>query len=171
MRDAFDWLPAYAVVTVQAGSRGFDTLVGSDGHDALIGRGGGDMLIGDVAGTVARDILIGGGGADFFNFQFVPAHGRDADVIMDFKPGTDALVLRFDFLPAADKPVTTYGPDLLDPSSFVMGGRAKDADDFVIYRKKTGAIFIDTDGTGPEAQQKVAILANKAKIDASDIYL
>ena len=44
-------------------------------------------------------------------------------------------------------------------------------DDFVIYRKKTGALFLDTDGSGPEAMHKIAILANKVKIDAGDIVV
>lgn len=165
MRDVFDWLPPGEGI-VRKGDASPNGLKGGDGHDILIGGGGGDAL----EGLGARDVLIGGSGADYFVFREVPARGRDADVIMDFKPGVDVLVMPFDFIPTGPS-AGPRQPDILNAENFTYGRKAKDADDFVIYRKKTGALFVDTDGSGPAAMQKVAILANKAKIDASDIYL
>lgn len=174
MRDALDWLPAYWPATTTKGRNKADVMAGGDGWDIIFGRGGDDLLIGDpdVNSGGSRDILIGGRGADQFHFQFTPDIARSADVILDFEPGRDVLSLEFGFLPI-DPHKPKYGGylDKLDPESFVVGKGPKDADDFVIYRKKTGALFIDTDGTGPEAMHKVAILANKAKIDAGDIVV
>jgi len=167
MRDVFDWLPPQTPATIRYGTELSEPMAGGDGRDILFGKAGDDLLIGGGS----RDILAGGTGFDQFYFDFIPDHGRDADVILGFKPGADAIVLDFDFLPAdPDKPNYGSAPDRLDPDSFTYG-KAKDADDFVIYRKKTGALFIDTDGTGPEAMHKIAILANKAKIDAGDILV
>jgi serralysin len=174
MRDVFDWLPAHQPARIVKGADGFDVMAGGDGWDILFGKGGDDLLIGDpdVNTGGARDILVGGSGADSFHFQFVPQFKYAADVILDFKPGLDTLSLAFGFLPVdPDKPEYGYAPDLLDPGSFTYGKGPKDGDDFVIYRKKTGALFLDADGTGPEAMHKIAILANKAKIDAGDIIV
>lgn len=167
MRDVFDWLPPQTPATIRYGTDLSEPMAGGDGRDILFGKAGDDLLIGGGS----RDILVGGAGADQFYFDALPAFSRDADVILGFKPGVDALVLDFDFLPIdPDKPNYGSAPDRLDPDSFTYG-KAKDADDFVIYRKKTGALFLDTDGSGPEAMHKIAILANKVKIDAGDIVV
>jgi len=167
MRDVFDWLPPNTPATIRYGTDLSEPMAGTDGREILFGKGGDDLLIGGGL----RDILSGGAGADQFYFDIVPTIAKDADVILDFK-GRDSISLAFNFLPVdPGKPKYGSSPDTLDPDSFVVGRGPKDADDFVIYRKKTGALYIDTDGTGPETMHKVAILANKAKIDASDIVL
>lgn len=174
MRDVFDWLPAHWPARITKGDNLADVMAGGDGRDILFGKGGNDLLIGDpdVNSGGSRDILVGGRGADHFHFQFVPEIARFSDVILGFKPGRDAIVLEFDFLPIdPDKPKYGAYLDTLNPESFVVGKKAKDADDFVIYRKKTGALFIDADGTGPEAMNKIAILANKADLEARDIIV
>lgn len=168
MRDVFDWLPPHTPATIRYGTGLSEPMAGGDGRDILFGKAGNDLLIGGGA----RDILVGGAGSDQFYFDALPLSRHDADVIIGFKPGVDAIVLDFAFLPIdPDKPNYGSTPDRLDPDSFTYGKGPKDADDFVIYRKKTGALFIDTDGTGPEAMHKIAILANKAKIDAGDILV
>lgn len=173
MHGILRWLPKNSSATLRIGDSTTNTLQGADGHDVLLGHGHPDLLIGDLddAPVLARDILVGGGGADSFYFQSLPNRGRDADVIIDFKPGTDAIILDFGFLPGEKDKGYGYRPAHVDKDNFTYGREAKDADDFVIYRKKTGALFIDTDGTGPEASHKVAILANHAKIHASDLHV
>lgn len=173
MKDILEWLPPQTPATIRKGSALSEPMAGGEGRDILFGKSGADLLIGDPDDTVGglRDILVGGRGPDTFYFQSIPEHGRDADVILDLKPGKDAIFLDFDFLPGTNGKGYGYKPEHLDKDSLTYGKQAKDADDFVIYRKKTGALLIDTDGNGPDAAHKIAILANKAKIDATDIHL
>lgn len=68
------------------GTAAGDVLQGTARAEALGGRGGDDLVIG--AGGV--DALSGGGGRD--TFVFAPGSGRD--VILDFRPGQDAIDAR-----------------------------------------------------------------------------
>lgn len=71
---------------VITGGSGSDTIFGGQGNDEVNGGAGNDILSGDRG----LDTLTGGGGAD----QFVlPSSGANRDVITDFQPGLDKLVL------------------------------------------------------------------------------
>lgn len=91
------------------GGGGKDTLKGNAGDDTLNGDGGADRLIGgghddSLSGGGGRDMLIGGDGddwmdggrgADMFLFTRTSRDANaDVDVIVDFKVGQDALMLR-----------------------------------------------------------------------------
>ena len=96
------------------GDAGRDNLAGGGGHDALRGGGGNDKLTGNagrdtLSGDGGRDKLIGGGGNDELNGGrqndiLTGGAGSDAfvfngrrggtDRIMDFKQGTDHIVIR-----------------------------------------------------------------------------
>ncbi|MEL7034471.1 MAG: S8 family serine peptidase [Cyanobacteria bacterium J06592_8] len=67
------------------GQAGDDTIYGGKGNDILLGRQGNDTLVGNIG----NDVLIGGQGSDYF------ALGLQAgvDVIKDFTPGEDLIVL------------------------------------------------------------------------------
>jgi Ca2+-binding RTX toxin-like protein len=67
------------------GSAWNDTLVGAEGNDILRGGAGNDLLL----GCEGDDILRGGEGADRFVFR----QGDGHDVIRDFTPGLDRLVM------------------------------------------------------------------------------
>lgn len=80
------------------GGAGNDQLLGKDGLDTLNGGKGDDVLSGgqgdDVLnGGAGRDFLRGGQGADIFKFDAVDftVGRKDADVILDFKQGTDKV--------------------------------------------------------------------------------
>jgi len=47
----------------------------------------------------------------------------------------------------------------------------QDANDYVIYDRATGKLFYDDDGNGSDAPHLFAILANHAKLTASDLDL
>lgn len=105
------------------GGTGNDTVRGGQGDDLLIGNSGSDLLIGDLGNDMliakassqgyddGRDTLIGGDGAD--TFQFYPVlsvpSDKDADglplgltIIEDFHVGEDFLAFRnFNMNPAA----------------------------------------------------------------------
>jgi len=95
-------------VTLEGGD-GFDLLIGGPGNDLLRGHGGIDVLFGNAGddtleGGEGIDGLIGGpgadtltGGPDFDVFFLAPGDGGAtlalADVITDFTPGEDFIIL------------------------------------------------------------------------------
>lgn len=69
------------------GAGGDDTLSAGAGDDHLFGGLGDDILIGDQG----DDYLVGGAGAD--RFVFYPGAEGDYDIISDFDPSVDKIVL------------------------------------------------------------------------------
>ena len=80
-----DVLVAHDAGVVFEGGAGHDYLTGGAGLDALIGGTGDDTL----EGGDGWDVLTGGAGADHFVFHW----GDGPDVITDFQPGVDKIVL------------------------------------------------------------------------------
>jgi Ca2+-binding RTX toxin-like protein len=85
---------------ILSGNSGNDILLGNSGDDILQGQKGRDTLNGDdgndwLDGGRGQDILTGGGGNDtFVLIGSLSAPGPDfADVIMDFQPGNDKILL------------------------------------------------------------------------------
>lgn len=86
-----------------SGGTGRDTLLGGSGNDRLKGNGGNDVLSGEkgddkLYGNGGRDRLEGGAGADKLwggggKDTFVFYTGDDADIVNDFKTGTDRIDL------------------------------------------------------------------------------
>jgi Ca2+-binding RTX toxin-like protein len=164
MQDFSKYLPPNTKFALVSGDGLGRIFQGSAGNDVLLGRGGDDALIGDSISTPAaaglRDILVGGSGNDKFYFLTTPSPDN-IDVVMDFGRGEDRIVLGG----AVALPITglTWNEDML-----ALARRPLDADDFVIYRQKTGALFVDPDGNGVAPTVQVAILANRPDIDHTD---
>ncbi|VDC33185.1 calcium-binding protein [Pseudogemmobacter humi] len=81
-----------------AGDHGANILSGLAGDDVLAGRGGNDTIYGGagndtIYGGAGHDVLFGGAGADVFVFE------GGYDIIMDFTPGVDRLLLPRDLVP------------------------------------------------------------------------
>jgi len=73
-----------------AGRGGADTLLGGDGNDRLDGGEGNDLL----DGGTGRDVLKGGNGADkFWFFGWADSPAGKGDIIDDFEPGVDNIIL------------------------------------------------------------------------------
>ncbi|MGB3492385.1 MAG: hypothetical protein WBA57_06645 [Elainellaceae cyanobacterium] len=68
------------------GNGGSDQLIGGSGDDALLGGGGDDVL----TGGAGDDELFGEGGRDRFTLEIASG----TDTILDFKSGSDLLVLK-----------------------------------------------------------------------------
>lgn len=69
-------------------------ILGTDDNDRLVGTDGVDVFI---SGGGARDRITGGEGGDFFVVGTEVGDGiRNIDVIRDFEPGRDALVIGVD---------------------------------------------------------------------------
>ncbi|MGO4707428.1 hypothetical protein AB4072_16820 [Microvirga sp. 2MCAF38] len=52
-----------------------------------------------------------------------------------------------------------------------IGSSAHDGDDRIIYNKKTGALYYDSDGTGGSAQVQIATLSKNLKLTFKDFFV
>lgn len=139
-----------------------DILTGTGGGDRLYGLGGGDSL----AGGPGRDLLIGGRGKDQFVFDTTLGKGAGKagiDRIADFKPGADTIGLDSGIFAALGARV---GRD-----EFRKGGKAKDDNDHLLYKAKSGALLYDPDGNGGASKIKFARLDARLSLDHDDFLV
>lgn len=137
-----------------------ENINGGDGNDRIMGGEGKDKL----AGGAGRNTLTGGDGQDTFIFTVMPTAG-DLDIIRDFSSKDDTFQIR-------QSVFTTIGSKgKLKADAFRLGSKAADAEDRIIYHKAKGDLYFDPDGTGPEAQIRIASLANKAAVVLSDFLI
>jgi Ca2+-binding RTX toxin-like protein len=142
------------------GKEADDTLFGFGGNDTLKGGKGNDWLF-DASGT---NKFYGGPGNDSFAFQlYASATENPLSKIKDFVRGEDLINLSTDI------------PDLelgaLRKKYFHKGTSAEGADDYIIYDKATGKIFVDHDGSGIAPQIHFASLTPDAKLQAHDFIV
>ncbi|MBM6596716.1 calcium-binding protein [Microvirga pudoricolor] len=152
-----DWL---------AGAGGNDRLYGGAGNDRLYGGPGDDRLYGQQG----KDNLYGGMGKDAFVFNTKPG-AANVDTIKDFKPVDDAIWLDNRFYKALGRAGTEDMPKALKKAAFWTGESAHDANDRVIYDKKTGTIYYDADGTGAAAQVEVAKVKANTALTFKDFFV
>jgi len=153
------------------GSASGDKLFGGADNDVLKGRQGEDLIKGGsgndkLFGSTFDDHLFGGSGHDAFVFDVALGNGilqAGVDLIADLNPGEDVIKL--------DKSVFTGIGNVLDADEFHVGGNAADADDRIIYKANTGALFFDPDGAGGVGKTKFAILENKPDLSHDDFIM
>jgi len=145
--------------TVLGGKRG-ETIYGGDGSDKLNGGLGNDALIGGAG----KDTLTGGSGKDAFIFSAEPI-SANLDIVRDFSSKDDTFRIKQSLF-ADVGPKGKLGAD-----AFRIGAGASDKEDRIIYHKATGSLYYDPDGTGPQAQVKIASLSNKAALALSDFII
>ena len=107
----------------------------------------------------------GGGGADTFVFETKLGSGN-VDHITDFAPEDTIRLVRDVFKALA--------PGVLPDAAFKDLGAAGakiDADDRILYDRKSGALFYDADGLGKGAAVQFAVLDNKVAITAADFLI
>nr|WP_246504863.1 calcium-binding protein [Microvirga antarctica] len=128
-----------------SGHNGNDVITGGSGNDSLAGGAGNDRLFGGrgndtLEGGTGKDVLTGGAGKDTFVFasRLIKAN---VDRITDFSAKDDTIQLAKSFFGAISK-------GTLAEKAFVVGTKAEDADDRVIYSAKSGALLYDADGSG-----------------------
>jgi serralysin len=127
------------------------------------GKGGGRQRIDDDEDDDQdHDELTGGAGEDTFIFREFAA--ADSDKVMDFKHGTDLFNLDRHIFTAIDK-------GALSSDEFVLGTKALDDDDHIIYDRGSGKLYYDDDGEGGHKQHLLAMLDNHAKVSADDIFI
>jgi Ca2+-binding RTX toxin-like protein len=130
-----------------------DLIRGGSGKDTLSGGNGNDTLSGG-AGT---DLLTGGKGSDIFLFDRSTPTTAGPDMIQDFKTAEyDRIHLSqntFSGFKASD-----FGR--LKASAFVLGSKALDREDRIIYDQASGKLYYDADGTGGSTQFHIATFTN-----------
>ncbi|WP_166802424.1 Calx-beta domain-containing protein [Microvirga pakistanensis] len=174
-----DWASETAAGTVGhdriLANAGNDRLSGGDGNDTLMGGAGTDRLTGGnhndwLYGGAGIDTLYGNHGKDIFVFNTKPNSRSNRDGIKDFKPKDDSIYLDnaiFKKLGAG----TVTKPKQLSSKFFTDSGKAGDKDDYIIYNKKTGALFYDADGSGRGAAVQFATLSTKPGITYKDFFV
>lgn len=116
-----------------------DSLFGGAGNDSLAGIGGNDLLMGgegndSIVGGVGADRLYGELGSDQFIFRTIAdlGSGPGSDLIGDFQPGQDKLVLSgLGLRLSSDATLHAIAGEV----AFMASG-------------SNGTLYIDTDGNG-----------------------
>ncbi len=108
-----------------------NVMVAAHGGERIDGKGGDDTLVALNFGS----IFTGGEGNDTFEIQ-------GSASITDFTIGEDKIALQLDNFASLGQ-IGELSADM-----FVVGDRALDANDFIIYNKETGDIYYDYDGSG-----------------------
>jgi serralysin len=155
---------------VLSGDAGSNVLAGRGGNDRLFGLLGADTLNGDqgddrLSGGLGNDVLIGGSGKDYFVFDTKPNKRTNVDRIEDFDVKDDFLQLENDIFSGLGKVGKLKG------GSFWTGSAAHDSNDRLIYNKKSGALYYDSDGTGAGGPLKFAELDKGLKLSPADVYV
>ncbi|MEE1655043.1 cadherin domain-containing protein [Microvirga sp. CF3062] len=142
------------------------TLRGTSVADSLTGEAGGDTFYGGLG----NDVLAGGAGKDVFVFDTRLNKRTNVDKIADFRTQDDSIYLE-------NKIFTKLGsgtfskPKKFTSDMFVQNTKAQDAEDRIVYDKKTGKLYYDEDGTGSKAQVQIATITNKAVLKYSDFFV
>ena len=113
----------------------------------------------DINGYLGNDAITLGAGSDTVVFS-TALSSANIDAITGFKKaGSDHLKL-------SSAIFSGYGGS----DNLVIGTKAVDANDRIIYDNKTGKLYYDADGTGATAAIQFATLVGKPTLTASDIY-
>jgi serralysin len=142
---------------------GFEHLTGSSGNDSLTGN----ALANILNGALGQDVLRGGLGPDRFVFDS-PAGAAHADLILDFTPGTDKLVLDVDIFTSL-----TGTSNTIAATSLRLGTAALDADDFLVFNTSTKVLHYDADGSGTGTMLAIAEIriTGSTPLSAEDFLL
>jgi len=162
------------------GTAGVDSLTGEAGNDVIQGLAGDDILQGEAGddrldGGAGKDMLTGGAGKDVFVFTTKFDKKSNFDTITDFSVADDsiwldnALFKSNKALYTAIKKGTEAKP-LKMASKFFSLDKAKDKDDFVIYDRKKGVLYYDSDGSGSHKAIEIATLKKGLKMTYKDFF-
>ncbi|MCG7393785.1 M10 family metallopeptidase C-terminal domain-containing protein [Microvirga sp. ACRRW] len=148
---------------VMRGLAGNDTLSGGDGNDTIYGGAGNDRLTGNMGRDVfVFDAKLGTSKTDRkVNF----------DTIVDFKVGQDKVWLENKIFTKLGKKGSEAKPFALSKKFFVIGDKAKDKDDYIIFNKKTGILSYDSDGNGSKSAVEFAKLSKNLKLSYKDLFI
>ncbi|MBN2722260.1 MAG: hypothetical protein JXQ77_05525 [Campylobacterales bacterium] len=128
----------------------FENLTGSKYNDTLIGSDEDNV----ISGGLGNDSLTGGGGFDIFLFNTALNSKNNIDTIKDFAHNDDTINL--------DNSIFTKLFDgVLLSDNFIVGTKALDGNDYILYNTTTGTLSYDADGNGKSSAVVFATLSNK----------
>jgi aryl-phospho-beta-D-glucosidase BglC (GH1 family) len=142
-----------------------DVIKGGQGNDRLSGIAGDDRLFGGTG----NDHLRGGLGRDVFVFDTKQNKTGNVDKLYDFSVKDDAIWL--DSKVFAELGKGSPKGVMIKADVFARSAKAQDRDDRIIYDPSAGTMYYDTDGTGPKAQVKLAILPKNLKVTYHDFFV
>lgn len=145
-----------------SGNASANRLFGLAGNDNLLGLDGDDLLVGGLG----KDTLNGGNGADRFRFDVLEL-SSNADFVSDFVHGTDKV----EMARSAFSGFAGSAAGALDAAAFTLGTAATSATQRLIYDGATGSLYYDADGSGGQAQVKIASFVSRPALDAGDFVL
>jgi serralysin len=105
--------------------------------NVLTGNSGKNSL----SGGLGKDTLYGGAGADRFVFD-TALSTSNTDTIKDFQRGIDKLVLDDDIFKVFTSKTT------VSTGNFIVGTKALQSDDYLIYNTQNDMLYYDADGSG-----------------------
>lgn len=132
------------------GNADANTLTGNAGDNVLNGLGG-------------SDVLKGGAGDDVFVFN-TGLGAKNVDDILGFRSPDDTIRLDDAIFKGLD--VGTLGA-----GEFVIGTKALDANDHIIYDKATGSLFFDANGSAAGGQIEFATVAPGTNLSHDDFQI
>jgi Ca2+-binding RTX toxin-like protein len=140
---------------------GRDKVAGGSGKDTIDGGSGNDT----IDSGEGKDRLTGGQGKDRFVFS---TELTSADVITDFKPGTDKIAL--------DGDIFRRLGDALDAGEFLSAPGAaagQDGNDRIVYDTASGKLHFDVDGNkaGGKAAVHFATLTGAPALGHDDFII
>nr|WP_275944444.1 M64 family metallopeptidase [Microvirga flocculans] len=158
------------------GDSGADHLRGNAKANEIQGRAGNDKIWGGSGNDKiwsgdGNDMLLGGTGRDVFVFDTRPSKFSNRDRIVDFSAPADSIWLDnkiFTKLGAG----TLAKPRKLSNDMFVVGSKAKDREDRILYDKAKGVLLYDADGAVTKIKPvEIATLKKNLSISFHDFFV
>ncbi|WP_112664218.1 beta strand repeat-containing protein [Microvirga flavescens] len=140
-------------------------LTGNDQNNVIEGNDGANRIDGG-AGT---DQLRGGKGKDVFIFGAKPV-AANRDKILDFSVKDDSIYLDNAVFKKLGKGTEAKTGKLLK-DFFVIGSKAQDKNDYLIYNDKKGVLYYDADGSGKGKAVEIATLSKKLVMTEKDFFI
>jgi len=142
-------------------------LGGNDGSNIMVGTAFADRF----QARLGNDSLTGGAGADSFVFDTALNGTTNRDLITDFEPGVDRILLKASLFPGSGTVGTTLAADRFLAGPGVINGA--DANDMILLNTSTGVLAYDSDGSGkktaiPFAQLPVGVAT---LVTAADVQI
>lgn len=167
-------------------SGGQDEIHGGDGKDTIYGGVGGDTIYGDngndiihggnqfnhIYGGDGNDIIYGGVNTDYGSdesndFYFDTKLGNsNKDTIKNFVNSTDTILLDGSIFKNISLTVNGYPAD----DNLVIGTKALDSNDHLIFNPITHTLSYDADGSGAVKAVAFVVLTGVTTIIADDIF-
>jgi Ca2+-binding RTX toxin-like protein len=147
-------------------------ISGNEGKNFIDGGAGDDIL----DGRLGNDTLTGGRDKDSFLFSTKLGTSKtdrkmNFDTIKDFIVKDDQILLDNAIFKKLGKKGSEDSPAALSKKFFVIGSKAKDKDDYLVYNNKTGVLAYDADGSGKGAAVEFAQLKKGLALTYKDFFV